>query len=243
MCLLLSRHHITARSLGCNKRQIRDATRDAGLRIDHLLLSKEAARRLVAASVDRSVRGVDNASDHAPVWIELKDVNRSSPRKWGASPDSRLRENERNVPASNRRQNKTRIRRRPRQRVSPNPGHSHGQLVCRGYRQPRSSPTTVTSSKSRSGQRTTSMSSACCGPATRSTRRARSSMPRSSGGRASRYPPGHPGAAALALIFSRTGSATVRRRGVYLHGGMLSSVSIWRSNHRGPHKRSAFRPL
>ena len=163
MCLLLSRHHITARSLGCNKRQIRDATRDAGLRIDHLLLSKEAARRLVAASVDRSVRGVDNASDHAPVWIELKDVNRSSPRKWGASPDSRLRENERNVPASNRRQNKTRIRRRPRQRVSPNPGHSHGQLVCRGYRQPRSSPTTVTSSKSRSGQRTTSMSSACCG--------------------------------------------------------------------------------
>ena len=55
--------------------------RDAGLRIDHLLLSKEAARRLVAASVDRSVRGVDNASDHAPVWIELKDGNRSSSRK------------------------------------------------------------------------------------------------------------------------------------------------------------------
>jgi len=47
--------------------------RDAGLRIDHLLLSKKAARRLVAADVDRSVRGVDNASDHAPVWIELKD--------------------------------------------------------------------------------------------------------------------------------------------------------------------------
>jgi endonuclease/exonuclease/phosphatase family metal-dependent hydrolase len=59
-------------------------SRDAGLRIDHLLLSKEAAWRLVAASVDRSVRGVDNASDHAPVWIELKDVNRSSPRKRGS---------------------------------------------------------------------------------------------------------------------------------------------------------------
>jgi exodeoxyribonuclease-3 len=47
--------------------------RDAGLRIDHLLLSKKAARRLVTASVDRSVRGVHNASDHAPVWIDLKD--------------------------------------------------------------------------------------------------------------------------------------------------------------------------
>ena len=47
--------------------------RDAGLRIDHLLLSKQAAKRLVAAGVDRDVRGEDNASDHAPVWIELRD--------------------------------------------------------------------------------------------------------------------------------------------------------------------------
>jgi exodeoxyribonuclease III len=47
--------------------------RDAGLRIDHLLLSKQAAKRLVAADVDRDVRGKDNASDHAPVWIELSD--------------------------------------------------------------------------------------------------------------------------------------------------------------------------
>ena len=47
--------------------------RDAGLRIDHLLLSKEAAKRLVAAGVDRAVRGKENASDHAPVWIELRD--------------------------------------------------------------------------------------------------------------------------------------------------------------------------
>lgn len=46
--------------------------RDAGLRIDHLLLSSEAAQRLAAAGVDRSVRGIDNASDHAPVWIELR---------------------------------------------------------------------------------------------------------------------------------------------------------------------------
>ena len=47
--------------------------RDAGLRLDHLLLSKKAARRLTAAGVDRAVRGLDDASDHAPVWIELKD--------------------------------------------------------------------------------------------------------------------------------------------------------------------------
>ena len=47
--------------------------RDAGLRIDHLLLSKQAAKRLLDAGVDREVRGKENASDHAPVWIELRD--------------------------------------------------------------------------------------------------------------------------------------------------------------------------
>jgi len=59
--------------------------RDAGLRIDHLLLSKQAAKRLIAAGVDRDVRGEDNASDHAPVWIELADAVRTSPRKRGPS--------------------------------------------------------------------------------------------------------------------------------------------------------------
>jgi exodeoxyribonuclease III len=48
--------------------------RDAGLRIDHLLLSPVLAKRLVAAGVDRAVRGWDKASDHAPVWIEIDDV-------------------------------------------------------------------------------------------------------------------------------------------------------------------------
>ena len=48
--------------------------RDAGLRIDHLLLSKEASTRLVASGVDRPARGEENASDHAPVWIELCDA-------------------------------------------------------------------------------------------------------------------------------------------------------------------------
>jgi exodeoxyribonuclease III len=48
--------------------------RDAGLRIDHLLLSKEASKRLVASAVDRLVRGEKNASDHAPAWVELRDA-------------------------------------------------------------------------------------------------------------------------------------------------------------------------
>ena len=74
--------------------------RDAGLRIDHLLLSEQAAKRLIAAGVDRDVRDKDNASDHAPVWIELADAVRSSSRKRGPSLDSRLRGNERTKPAT-----------------------------------------------------------------------------------------------------------------------------------------------
>ncbi len=45
--------------------------RDAGLRLDHLLLSAPLAGRLAAAGVDREVRGRQGASDHAPAWIEL----------------------------------------------------------------------------------------------------------------------------------------------------------------------------
>jgi exodeoxyribonuclease III len=46
--------------------------RDAGLRIDHLLLSPTLAGRLASATVDRHVRGWEKSSDHAPVWVELK---------------------------------------------------------------------------------------------------------------------------------------------------------------------------
>ena len=72
--------------------------RDAGLRIDHLLLSREAAGRLRAAGVDRAVRGKANASDHAPVWVELRDAaaRRPSPPKRGPGPVSRSRVEERN---------------------------------------------------------------------------------------------------------------------------------------------------
>jgi exodeoxyribonuclease-3 len=46
--------------------------RDAGLRIDHLLLSQKVAKRLTSAGVDKAVRGIEGASDHAPVWVELR---------------------------------------------------------------------------------------------------------------------------------------------------------------------------
>jgi exodeoxyribonuclease-3 len=50
----------------------RDAyKRDAGLRIDHLLVSPSLAGRLTGAGVDREVRGREKPSDHAPVWITL----------------------------------------------------------------------------------------------------------------------------------------------------------------------------
>ena len=46
--------------------------RDAGLRIDHFLLSPQLDKLLTAANVDRHVRGWEKSSDHAPTWIELK---------------------------------------------------------------------------------------------------------------------------------------------------------------------------
>ncbi|KQK32143.1 exodeoxyribonuclease III [Bosea thiooxidans] len=47
--------------------------RNAGLRIDHLLLSPELAKRLDGADVDRWVRGWEKASDHAPAWVRIHD--------------------------------------------------------------------------------------------------------------------------------------------------------------------------
>jgi len=68
--------------------------RDAGLRLDHILLSPSILDRLQAAGVDRDVRGKEDASDHAPVWIELREasksrrvsraVPRNSPETWNA---------------------------------------------------------------------------------------------------------------------------------------------------------------
>ncbi|MGF7007599.1 exodeoxyribonuclease III [Aminobacter sp. BE322] len=45
--------------------------RNAGLRLDHLLLDRRMAKRLRGVGIDRDVRGRDDASDHAPVWVEI----------------------------------------------------------------------------------------------------------------------------------------------------------------------------
>ena len=47
--------------------------RNAGLRIDHFLLSPQLDKRLLSAGVDKHVRGWEKTSDHAPVWIELSE--------------------------------------------------------------------------------------------------------------------------------------------------------------------------
>ncbi len=50
--------------------------RDAGLRLDHLLLSPVLAKRLVDAGVDKHIRGEPFASDHAPAWVTLRNLPR-----------------------------------------------------------------------------------------------------------------------------------------------------------------------
>ena len=47
--------------------------KDHGVRIDHMLLSPQAADRLVTSGIDTAPRGKPKASDHTPMWIELKD--------------------------------------------------------------------------------------------------------------------------------------------------------------------------
>ncbi len=47
--------------------------RNAGLRIDHLLLNPNVRDRLTAAGVDRDVRGWERPSDHAPTWVDIRD--------------------------------------------------------------------------------------------------------------------------------------------------------------------------
>jgi exodeoxyribonuclease-3 len=59
--------------------------RDAGLRLDHLLLSPALAPRLIEAGVDRLMRGEPDASDHAPAWIILKEEGLKRARKVTSS--------------------------------------------------------------------------------------------------------------------------------------------------------------
>jgi exodeoxyribonuclease-3 len=52
--------------------------RDEGIRIDHLLLSPQAADRLIAADIDKTPRGAERASDHTPVWCDIGPPRRSA---------------------------------------------------------------------------------------------------------------------------------------------------------------------
>lgn len=52
--------------------------RNAGLRIDHLLLSPALAKRLKDADVDRDIRGLEGASDHAPAWALVSEPRRTT---------------------------------------------------------------------------------------------------------------------------------------------------------------------
>jgi exodeoxyribonuclease-3 len=60
--------------------------KNSGLRIDHLLLSKDLAPRLVDAGVDRWVRGEPHASDHAPTWIVLDVAEGKSAKQSAGKP-------------------------------------------------------------------------------------------------------------------------------------------------------------
>ncbi len=78
--------------------------RDAGLRLDHLLLNARAAKRLADAGVDREVRGLKGASDHAPAWIVLRDkvsARRPRPSRSGKTAKHR-RESKKRTPAAPR---------------------------------------------------------------------------------------------------------------------------------------------
>ncbi|OHD08694.1 exodeoxyribonuclease III [Sphingopyxis sp. RIFCSPHIGHO2_12_FULL_65_19] len=59
----------------------RSFERNAGIRIDHLLLNKPAAKRLEAAGVDTRPRALDKTSDHAPAWVELGNASAKRKRK------------------------------------------------------------------------------------------------------------------------------------------------------------------
>ena len=67
--------------------------RDGGLRLDHVLLSPSTTERLQDVGVDREMRGMEDASDHVPVWVKLRDSNETPPRSaWtcrGTGGDSR----------------------------------------------------------------------------------------------------------------------------------------------------------
>jgi len=65
--------------------------RDAGLRIDHLLLTPDLAKHLSGAGVDRQVRSWEKTSDHAPTWIEFAAKSRKAPARSHKTPAKKSR--------------------------------------------------------------------------------------------------------------------------------------------------------
>lgn len=57
--------------------------RNAGLRIDHFLLSPDLANKLSGAGVDREVRGWSHTSDHAPAWVQLSKKTKQKGKQHG----------------------------------------------------------------------------------------------------------------------------------------------------------------
>ena len=64
--------------------------RNAGIRIDHFLLNARAAKMLVAADVEREVRGWEKSSDHAPTWITLAEKLKAPVRRKKAAKPKRV---------------------------------------------------------------------------------------------------------------------------------------------------------
>jgi exodeoxyribonuclease-3 len=58
--------------------------RDAGLRIDHFLLSPDLAKRLKSSGIDKFARAWEKTSDHAPVWITLENAPKARGKRKGA---------------------------------------------------------------------------------------------------------------------------------------------------------------
>jgi len=82
--------------------------RDAGLRIDHLLLNPQLAKRLVGAGVNKQVRGRPGASDHAPTWIEVSTGNQLPDRDYAREKQTSRGRRSRPPPARRRASNASR---------------------------------------------------------------------------------------------------------------------------------------
>jgi len=104
--------------------------RDAGLRLDHILLSPDLAEQLVDAGVDRDVRGREAASDHAPVWVTLRGTaqaprTRTDDSRGAGKPYSRRRGGRRESTAVSSRKSAVATTASGRKGASKKPSRQH----------------------------------------------------------------------------------------------------------------------